>query len=120
MYVYTYIHTQYTYTDIHAHIHTHIRTYIHTYILCCHYAKRKHFIWPNICLDIRNNKEIIQAGKQMIMNALNHLQIHLINEVSVETSDTDSSIRRNEETYINFLALVTPLIQEISLDCERE
>jgi len=54
------------------------------------------------------------------MNGLNHLQGHLINELTMETADTDSSIRRNEETYLKILELVTPLIQDISLDWERE
>jgi len=48
----------------------------------------------------------------MIMNALNHLQIHFNNELTMETADTDNSLRRNEETYLKFLELVTPLIQE--------
>jgi hypothetical protein len=36
----------------------------------------------------------------MIMNGLNHSQVHLINEMSMESADTDSSLRRNEETYL--------------------
>lgn len=46
------------------------------------------------------------------MNGLNHSQVHLINELTMETADTDSSFRMNEETYLKFLELVTPRIQE--------
>ena len=79
-YIHTHIHTYtHTYIHIHTYIHSYIHTRIHTYVQCSHYAKRRHFIWLNSCLDIRKNKEINQAGLKMIMNAINHLQIHLIN-----------------------------------------
>jgi hypothetical protein len=48
----------------------------------------------------------------MIMNGLNHSQVHLINALTMESADIDSSLRSNEETYFKLLELFTPLIPE--------
>ena len=76
---------------------------------CSQYAKRRRVIVFGLTVALISEKrELIQAGKQMIMNGLNHSQVHLINEVTMESADTDSSLRKNEETYFKLLELVPP------------
>ena len=79
---------------------------------CSQYVKRRHVIIFGLTVALISEKrELIQAGKQMITNGLNHSQVHLINELTMESADTDSSLRRNE-TYLKLLELVTLLIHE--------